>query len=109
MSAYANVHAHARACSSTQCLAWSRRRTLLVDLVTIDHEAEEFPFKQLIAILRARIESGEYPAGRKIPTLLDLQAEFGLSSMTVRRAIKVLAGEGLVHPVRGRGTFVTRR
>ena len=76
--------------------------------MSIDHGAAEFPFEQLAAILRARIASGEYAAGRKIPPLLDLQEEFGLSSMTVRRAVKELADEGLLLRVPGRGTFVRR-
>lgn len=75
--------------------------------MTIDHGAAEFPFVQLAAILRERITTGRYPPGRKIPPLIDLQAEFTLSSMTVRRAIAVLADEGLLLVVPGRGTFVT--
>jgi len=74
--------------------------------VTIDHGAAEFPYLQLARILRGRIASGEYPAGRKIPPLIELQEEFGLSSMTVRRAVGVLADEGLLVKVPGRGTFV---
>jgi GntR family transcriptional regulator len=78
-----------------------------VDLVEIDHQAAEFPFMQLAAILRARITSGEYPPGRKIPAIIELEEESGLSTMTVRRAVKVLADEGLVQTIPGRGTFVT--
>jgi DNA-binding GntR family transcriptional regulator len=89
-----------------QCLAWSQRGTLVVDLVSIDHGAAEFPFEQLARILRDRIGSGEYPAGRKIPPLIELQEEFQLSSMTVRRAVRELADEGLLLRVPGRGTFV---
>lgn len=74
----------------------------------IDHGAAEFPYEQLAAILRSRIASGEYAAGRKIPPLLELQEEFGLSSMTVRRAVRLLAAEGLLVLVPGRGTFVRR-
>lgn len=74
--------------------------------MTIDHGAAEFPFEQLAGILRGRIESGEYAPGRKIPPLTELQGEFGLSSMTVRRAVRVLADEGLLVRVPGRGTFV---
>lgn len=73
--------------------------------MTIDRGAAEFPFEQLASILRGRIADGTYPRGRKMPPLTDLEAEFGLSSMTVRRAIRVLAGEGLVRVVPGRGTF----
>lgn len=68
----------------------------------------EFPYLQLSRILRDRIADGTYPAGKKIPPVLDLQAEFGLSSMTVRRAVAVLAEEGLLVRVPGRGTYVTR-
>jgi DNA-binding GntR family transcriptional regulator len=74
--------------------------------VTIDHGAAEFPFEQLARILRGRIQSGEYPHGRKIPSLIALEQEFGLSSMTVRRAVNTLAAEGLLVKVPGRGTFV---
>lgn len=102
------MRAHARACDSTRWFAWSRDRTLEVDLVSIDHGAAEFPYEQLAAILRGRIRSGEYEAGRKIPPLIDLQAEFELSSMTVRRAVRVLADEGLLVRVPGRGTYVRR-
>jgi GntR family transcriptional regulator len=76
--------------------------------VSIDHGAAEFPFEQLSTILRKRILSGEYPRGRKIPSLIALEEEFGVSNMTVRRAINVLVEEGLLQKVPGRGTFVTR-
>jgi GntR family transcriptional regulator len=75
--------------------------------VTIDHGAAEFPYEQLAGILRERIRTGAYPRGRKIPPLLALEREFGLSSMTVRRAVHTLADEGLLRIVPGRGTFVT--
>ena len=75
--------------------------------MTIDRGAPQFPFEQLAAILRGRIADGTYPAGRRIPPLTALEAEFGVSSMTVRRAVAVLAEEGLLLRVRGRGTYVT--
>jgi len=74
--------------------------------VRIDHEAEAFPFEQLAAILRQRITDGTYPPGSRIPTHLQLEAESGLSPMTVRRAVKLLAAGGWVRTRPGRGTFV---
>lgn len=74
--------------------------------VQIDHDAEEWPFEQLAAILRQRIADGTYPPGSRLPTLLVLEAESGLSPMTVRRAVRLLAKEGWVRPRPGRGTFV---
>ena len=72
----------------------------------IDHDAEAFPFEQLAAILRKRIEDGTYSPGSRLPTHLALESESGLSPMTVRRAIKLLANEGWVRTRPGRGTFV---
>lgn len=77
--------------------------------MVIDHEGERWEYLQLADILRQRIGDGTYGPGEKIPSLLDLQAEFELSSMTVRRAVRVLVDEGLLNRVPGRGTFVTRR
>jgi GntR family transcriptional regulator len=79
------------------------------DLVTIDHEGAEFPYRQLAAILRQRITAGEYPAGRRLPSIIELSAESGVSVKTVQRALAVLADEGLVVTVPNRGTFVTNR
>ncbi len=74
--------------------------------MSIDHDAETPPFGQLAAILRARIESGELQPGRALPALTYLMQEYGLSRNTVRRAIGVLADEGLVRTRPGWGTFV---
>lgn len=76
--------------------------------VQIDHGAAQFPFEQLAAILRERIRSGEYGPGAKLPTISEIVSETGLSPMTIRRAVGVLADEGLVLVVAGRGTFVSR-
>lgn len=75
----------------------------------IDHGGAEFPYRQLAAILRARISSGEYPSGRRLPSIVELMGESGLSAKTVQRALGVLAGEGLIVTVPNRGSFVTNR
>ena len=104
----ASVRQTAKARESARDIAWSRTRTLRFDLVTIDHGAAEFPYLQLAGILRERIRTGQYPAGRQIPAFVALEQEFTLSGMTVRRAVNVLAAEGLVEKIPGRGTFVKR-
>lgn len=74
----------------------------------IDHDSADFPYEQLAGILRERITSGEYEAGRRLPSIQDIVAETGLSPMTIRRAFKVLAVEGLVRIVPGRGAFAAQ-
>ena len=51
---------------------------------------------QLATLFRRRIESGQWPVDRQIPTLEELMAECGVARATVRQAISVLEEEGLV-------------
>jgi DNA-binding GntR family transcriptional regulator len=55
--------------------------------------------------LSDRLASGEYSAGCRLPSGSQLCAEFGVSPMTVRRALTMLETQGLISGVRGRGTF----
>jgi GntR family transcriptional regulator len=56
--------------------------------------------------LWSRITSGYYPAGSLIGTEVTLAAEFGVSRVTLREALSMLEGEGLVERRRSFGTFV---
>lgn len=73
----------------------------------IDREGPVPIYRQVAAVLLARIESGEYPVNRALPSEPDLSVEFGVTRNTVRAAIRVLAEQGRVQTVAGRGTFVT--
>jgi DNA-binding GntR family transcriptional regulator len=70
----------------------------------IDKDAPEWPREQIAATLRARIESREL--GPRLPSVPDLSAEFGVSPMTVQKALDMLKADGLIYAVPGRGTFV---
>lgn len=63
-------------------------------------------YQQLEGILQARIASGEWAQGGRIPSENELNREYGLSRMTVRGVLNKLAADGLVVRVPGRGTFV---
>ena len=77
--------------------------------MTIDRDGPIPVYAQLAAILRARIESGEYPPGRALPSETTLMQEYGLARETVRKGVRVLRDEGLVQIVQGRGAYVTER
>jgi DNA-binding GntR family transcriptional regulator len=59
--------------------------------------------------LRAAITRGDYPPGSVIPKETELMAQHKVGRETVRRAVAQLTAEGLVEPVRRRGTIVRRR
>lgn len=61
---------------------------------------------QLATLFRHRIRSGVWAKGSQIPTIDELTDEFGVARATIRQAIGVLEGEGLVSRFRAKGTFV---
>ncbi len=74
--------------------------------VQIDHDSPEPYYRQLADIIRGRIESGQYPPGSSIPSIERIRQETGLSVMTIRKGIRIVADEGWVRLVPGKGTFV---
>lgn len=56
--------------------------------------------------LRARIESGRYEPGSRLPAEDTLTQEFGVSRQTVNKALLQLRSEGLIRVERGVGTTV---
>ena len=65
-------------------------------------------FAQVRERLRERIVSGALGTGDKLPSESELEAEFGVSRITVRQALSGLHAAGLIEKVNGRGSFVTR-
>lgn len=56
--------------------------------------------------LRAKLGADGWAEGARIPTLEQLAAEFGVARVTVRQACQMLADEGYLRAVPGKGTFV---
>ncbi|MGO4373802.1 GntR family transcriptional regulator [Paenibacillus sp. 2TAB19] len=65
-------------------------------------------YLQVMSVLKDRILHGTYPVGTLIPSEPQLEAEFGVSKITVRAAIKELAQDGYVDKGSGKGTKVIR-
>jgi len=61
---------------------------------------------QLAQLLRADIARGTYPPGFRLEPEVRLAQTFGVSVITVQRALKDLEKDGLIERHRGRGTFV---
>lgn len=66
-------------------------------------------YRDLAAILREAIQRGHYPPESTLPKQNEIAQEYGVNVNTVRKAVGVLEAEGLVTPVRRRGTIVRPR
>ena len=62
-------------------------------------------YNRIATTLADRITSGVYPPGGRLPSGSELCKEFGVSPMTVRRAVTILDNLGLISGVKGRGVF----
>jgi len=66
-------------------------------------------YRELASALRDAILGGTFASGSTLPRQEEIAAEHGVNIKTVRQAVRVLEAEGLVTPVRRRGTVVRRR
>lgn len=64
-------------------------------------------YRQLSKLIRTSVECGEYPKGSQIPTESALSEKYGVSRITVRKALDELTEEGLLSRKQGKGTFVS--
>ncbi len=63
-------------------------------------------YGQVKAFVQQHISSGEWRPGDPVPSEATLMQQFGISRMTVNRALRELTAEGMVTRVQGSGTFV---
>ena len=66
------------------------------------------PFRQVKQHLKDALAEGRWRPGVQMPSEADLVAQFGVSRMTVNRALRELQAEGLVDRVQGVGTFAAQ-
>ena len=71
----------------------------------VDHDSPVPLHEQLATLLRDQIRSGALK--RRVPSILSLAQEHGVSHRTAARALTTLKDEGLIIPVRGKGFYVT--
>ncbi|MFM9368806.1 GntR family transcriptional regulator [Streptomyces sp. Da 82-17] len=58
--------------------------------------------------LRQQITSGRIQPSERLPSEADLADRYKVSTLTLRHALAVLQGEGLVEKIHGKGNFVRR-
>ena len=76
---------------------------MLLNLTDLSSEPLQ---QQIIRQVRAKILTGELPAGSDLPSIRALAREQHVSVITVQRAYEELVREELIHSRRGKGFFV---
>lgn len=79
-----------------------------VDHIGALDEQESGPrYMRLQKLIRRAVDDRRLPAGVALPSERDLCEEYGLSRVTIRKAIDGLVDEGLLERRQGAGTFVS--
>src|SRR3990167_2682943 len=63
-------------------------------------------YASLAQALRARVVAGEWPPGSALPAESQLASEHSVALGTMRRALELLAEQGFIERIHGKGTFV---
>ncbi|MEU0493760.1 GntR family transcriptional regulator [Nocardiopsis sp. NPDC006139] len=66
-------------------------------------------YEEVAQDLREAINRGDYKPGETIPHQRKLAEQYGVSLYTVREAVSLLQSEGLITPIRRKGTVVRDR
>lgn len=73
----------------------------------LDTNASVPLYQQIAQIFQKMILSGDYPPGSKIPTENELCSIYGVSRVTIRKALGLLTQKGMLTSIPSKGTFVT--
>ncbi len=63
----------------------------------------------VVEYIRNKVETGEWPAGQKLPSEPELAAQLGVGRSTVREAIQELLYAGYVNRIHGVGSFICEK
>jgi len=74
----------------------------------IEFAPDQPRWRQVAEVIRTRIADGTYAPRTRIPSVLQLQAEFGIAAATGQKVHRALREEGLIYTEPGLGSFVTR-
>lgn len=77
--------------------------------MSIDPGASTPLYQQVAADIRRKILSGEMPVGTQLQPHREMAATYGVSIITINKALSGLVSEGVLHSRVGRGTFVAVR
>ena len=70
--------------------------------------APQPPYARVKQYLKDALEAGRWAPGAQMPSEADLVGQFGVSRMTVHRALRELQDAGLITRLQGVGTFAAQ-
>ena len=73
-----------------------------------EFEDDRSRWEQVAEVIRARIADGTYKPGTRVPSVLQLQDEFGISTSTGQKVHRALRSDGLIRTQAGMGSYVKR-
>ncbi|MFC8549701.1 GntR family transcriptional regulator [Streptomyces sp. NPDC057273] len=74
----------------------------------IEFAPDQPRWRQVADVIRKRIADGAYPPRSRVPSVLQLQAEFGIAAATGQKVHRALRDEGLIYTEPGLGSFVSQ-
>lgn len=86
----------------------ARGMSLRHDLLSARDDATPI-YIRLAAILRTKVQKGEFGVGEALPSERDIAHRMAVSRVTVRKAIDLLMREGVLSRRQGSGTYVAPR
>ncbi len=82
------------------------KKTHILDIV-VAQSSQHLPlYRQIFDTLSEQIRAGQLPPGERVPSEKEIARQFGVSRITSKRALEMLAAEGRITRVPGKGSFV---
>jgi DNA-binding transcriptional regulator YhcF (GntR family) len=75
----------------------------------IDFAPDVSGWRQVADVIRRRIADGTYPPCTCVPSVVQLQEEFGIAGAIGQKVHRVLREKGLIYTEPGLGSFVTKQ
>ncbi|MDD4190913.1 MAG: GntR family transcriptional regulator [Mangrovibacterium sp.] len=75
--------------------------------IKIDKTLKTPVYQQIINSVLAHIEDGNLILGAQLPSINQVAGDYHLARETVVKAFKILQEQGIIHPVHGKGYFIS--
>ncbi len=76
-------------------------------MIILDYQDRRPIYEQIVEKFQTLILNGALPPESKLPSVRKLALDLSINPNTIQRAYAQLEQQGLVYPVKGRGSFVS--